>query len=340
MIIINEQENSTHLPAPHKRTRWTFAVAIILAVFFLYITIRKVNWTAFIQVISDGQYGFLPLFLLAGSINYFIRSQRWGILLTAETKIPSLRIFWATMIGYAGNAYLPARAGELLRSITLAKRSEISISYVLATALTERLIDVVTLVIVSTVSLFFIQSTPSVLRKASQLMAIISIAGLVFLFITPALDDRIENIINILPFRGNWKAKLRINIRQFLKGLIVLRKKQRYIYFIILTILIWFVDGLIAMGIAFMIQQELTLSQALLLLSGLGLASAIPSTPGYIGIYQFIAITVLPMFRYTPSEALAYIVVAQAMNYLIVSFWGILGVWRINHNEKDDGVNK
>ncbi len=71
------------------------------------------------------------------------------------------------------------------------------------------------------------------------------------------------------------------------------------------------------------------LHQALLLLIGLGLSSAIPSTPGYIGVYQFVAVAVFAISGYAPNQAIAYILVAQAVNMLLVLIWGLLGLWRL-----------
>jgi len=52
---------------------------------------------------------------------------------------------------------------------------------------------------------------------------------------------------------------------------------------------------------------------ALLLLTALGLGSALPSTPGYVGIYQFVAVTVLTPFGIGRDEALAFILVLQVL---------------------------
>ncbi|MCZ2097626.1 MAG: flippase-like domain-containing protein, partial [Anaerolineae bacterium] len=75
----------------------------------------------------------------------------------------------------------------------------------------------------------------------------------------------------------------------------------------------------------------LTLSapQALLLLAALGLSSAIPSTPGYVGIYQFVAVTVLVPFGLTQDEALVYIIAFQLVTYVGVTIWGAVGLWRL-----------
>ena len=67
---------------------------------------------------------------------------------------------------------------------------------------------------------------------------------------------------------------------------------------------------------------------AFLLIAGLGLGSALPSTPGYVGIYQFVTVTILTPFGFSRTDAIAYILVAQALGYAVIGFWGSLGFWR------------
>ena len=42
-------------------------------------------------------------------------------------------------------------------------------------------------------------------------------------------------------------------------------------------------------------------------LAALGLASAAPSTPGYVGIYQFVAVSVLAPFGFVREQALVFV---------------------------------
>jgi hypothetical protein len=86
----------------------------------------------------------------------------------------------------------------------------------------------------------------------------------------------------------------------------------------------------IALLVARGFQLELTVVQAVLLLAALGLSSAAPSTPGYIGIYQFVAVTVLAPFGYTQDQALVFILAFQALSYLLVLIFGLVGLWRLN----------
>ena len=95
---------------------------------------------------------------------------------------------------------------------------------------------------------------------------------------------------------------------------------------IVLTLVVWSSDALMAMMIASALGLSLSFVQALLLLSALGLSSAAPSTPGYLGIYQFVTVSVTAAFGYSPSAAVAYILAFQAVNYLIVTGAGLMGL--------------
>jgi len=41
-------------------------------------------------------------------------------------------------------------------------------------------------------------------------------------------------------------------------------------------------------------------------------------------------------FGFSRSDALAYILILQVMNYAVVTFWGLLGLWQLNRSGKSD----
>ena len=104
---------------------------------------------------------------------------------------------------------------------------------------------------------------------------------------------------------------------------------NRVLRFMALTTVIWLVDALTAIVVAMSFGFVLTLPQAAVLLAALGLASALPSTPGYLGIYQFVAVTVLKPFGLNQNQALVFILAFQAVIYIVVVLWGLLGLWRL-----------
>ncbi len=330
-------ENSDGQSKTGKSTRWFLIIAIPLAGLLLYLSLKGLDWVEFGRVISSGQYGFLGIAALLGSVNYFLRSQRWRVLLPKDKAVGAVTVFWATMIGYLGNAYLPARAGELLRSVALSKRTGISASYILATALVERIIDVVALVLIGAICLGTVQALPPIFQTGTTLIAVLALVGLIFLFLLPSLEPFIQSVIRRLIKNETWKVRIMGLLERFIQGFSVLRDLRRIALFLAYTVVIWLLDGLNVMIGVMIIQQTLSLPQALLLLVGFGLSSAIPSTPGYIGVYQFVAVTILVPFGFTQSQALAYALISQISNYIVVSFWGLIGLWQIKWKKAENG---
>src|SRR6185436_15077758 len=127
----------------------SFLFALFLAGLLLFLALRGVAWDEMARTIKHARLDFLVLAFLALSSSYFLRGLRWGVLLSAEKPVSSVTTLWATLVGILANNLLPARAGELMRSVLISRHTGLSVSYVLATALTERILDVVALVMIS-----------------------------------------------------------------------------------------------------------------------------------------------------------------------------------------------
>jgi uncharacterized protein (TIRG00374 family) len=322
-------------PVPPKPGRWFWLIlSLLITVILLYFSLRNLDWGTFWETISHGHYWFMWLVLPIVSFNYFLRAFRWSLLITSDRKIPLIVVFWANMVGYLGNAYLPARAGELLRSAFLGEKSGLGTSFVLATALVERFLDVITLVIVGSITLALQGNIPPTLMKAIEIMAVLGFAGLVIILILPFYEDRILREMERLPWPEKVHRFLNRQVRRFLLGAHSLQNGRRLAGFMMMTCLIWLIDVVgTTLGVR-IISQTLRLDQAFILLAALGLSSAIPSTPGYVGVYQFVALLVLVPFGFSQSEALAYILISQVLGYIVISFWGLIGLWQINRMKK------
>ena len=189
-----------------RRSLWLTLFTFGLAGLLLYLALRGVDWKAFLATLRQGRYYLLPLVFLFSSVNYFIRAMRWRVLLTAERPIRPLTVFWANMAGYLGNSFLPARAGELVRSLALGHKAGINASFVLATALTERLLDVIALVLISALALLALPGISSDLAPALQAMAFLGVAGLLVVLLAPHLSGFLQRLLGLLPVPSAWRA--------------------------------------------------------------------------------------------------------------------------------------
>jgi uncharacterized protein (TIRG00374 family) len=268
-------------------------------------------------------------------VSLFMRGVRWGVLLNGERKVSVWTMLWAVAIGYLGNLFLPARAGEVVRSVVLGRKTGVSISYVFATAITERVIDAVILVVAGAALLPTLTNLPDWLPQALRIMALLGALAILFLILAPYFESLIHKIINILPLPVAWKTKISDFTSQFLLGARAFVHPKQAIGFLLYSVVIWSLDTLSAVNTAHALHLSISIPQAFLFLVALGLASAIPSTPGYVGVYQFVAVTMLPLVGFSRSQALVYVLVVQIIGIIVNVILGIIGVWQLGIKRED-----
>ena len=315
------------------RNCWIQWFSIALAIFFLYLALKGIDWASFKVTLRTAQYGLLPIALAWSSLSYFIRALRWRVLLSAEKPISRLDAFWANMSGYLGNNILPARAGELIRAVYANRTTGLSLSFALASGLSERLLDVIVLILLGTISLSISNIASGILQRAIQIMATVAgIAVLVFLLL-PGISPLLTKMIGWIPLLTlDLKEKLSVFLEKFLIGLRSLLHPLRAATFSLYTVLIWLMDGLNVVLMGYLLHIPITLPQAFVLLAAMGLSSAIPSTPGYVGVYQLVAILVLVPFGLTREAAIAFMLVLQISGLIVILLWGNLAAWKISRN--------
>ena len=126
------------------------------------------------------------------------------------------------------------------------------------------------------------------------------------------------------------RARLASLIESFVGGLAGLRSWRRLRHFALYTVLIWSLDGVMAVVLGKAFGMDLIWTEGVLLVAILGLASALPSAPGYIGVWQFAAVTVLVPLDFSQAQALVYVTALQMCNYLILLIFGGWAVVELN----------
>ncbi len=303
---------------------WLVSVALGGALLFL--SLRGVDWNRVWSAIAGARWRWLAAAAATSCASLFLRALRWRILLNAQASLDIPAVFHANMAGYLGNNFLPARGGELVRTLLISVRSPLSRTYVLTTALAERLMDAIALVLWSSLILLQLHSKPRWMDDVSRTTAALAAAGALAVAVLPRAGGLLETVLRRLPLPAGLRARLLRLAEQILLGLRAFHSGRRFLAFGGATAAIWLLDALgVVLGVrAF--HFEVSLSVALLLLTGLGLGSALPSTPGYVGIYQFAGVTVLTPFGVSRDSALAYMLVMQALGYVVVLLLALPGV--------------
>ncbi len=305
-----------------------WAVALIFAAVLLYFSLRGIRWAGVWQILAHANIALLALSMATASVSLFLRGLRWRVLLRSGAPVAVSTAFWAICAGYLGNNFLPARAGEIIRSLMVSSASGLSKTFVLTTALGERMCDALSLVLISSVVLLSMPVKPGWFSHAATPFAVLGLFGAASIIVLPRAERVCQRCFNLIPVPQNIKAKLLGVMEQFLVGMRSFHDRNRLFTFIGLTAVIWTCDAVGVLVAMRALALRGTLPIALLLITGLGLGSALPSTPGYVGIYQFVAVSVLTPFGFSKTAAIAYILLAQALQYVLFTFWGAIGLMR------------
>lgn len=310
-------------PAPARARNWWSRIAgAVLAVVLLYFSLRGIEWRRVWGLILEAHWQYMLVAALLTAGTYFLRSLRWRVLLNASADFPVTTVFWATMAGYLGNNFLPARAGEFIRTLLISGRSSLSKTYVLTTALMERVSDAIVLVLCGSVILLGVDQKPAWMNDVSRSITIAATLGALTIAVLPYIDGLVRRILGRLPLPHALRDRLCELVEQIVLGLRAFHHVGRFLQFSVLTVLIWAGDAAgVVIGVH-VVGAHVSFTVALLLLVGLGLSSALPSTPGYVGIYQFVTVTVLGPFGIDRNSALAYIILSQASGYVLVLLLG------------------
>lgn len=304
-----------------------WSVCILVSAVLLYGALRGVDWRRVWALIAHADLRYIAAGMAISCWSYFLRSVRWRILLNAEGHLGVAAVFWANMAGYLGNSFLPARAGEVVRSVLIGAQSGLSKTYVLTTALCERMMDAVALVLWSAVALWGVNPKPVWMRGVSGGVTVAAVAGTIVVIILPHTGGVLAACLARIPMPEAIRGRLLSLTEQVLRGLLAFHNWKRLAGFTFLTVVIWVSDGFGTMIGARGLGLHITFPAAMLLLVGMGLGSALPSTPGYVGVYQFAAVTILPLFGVSRDGALAYSLVLQAIGYVVVLAFGLPGIY-------------
>jgi glycosyltransferase 2 family protein len=263
-------------------------ISLGLTLLIGYLIYRSVpNWGQAWKVMIQGH----PLFLLAGfsctMTHMILRAARWGVLLApVKRKIHFKNLFSLTLIKYVINV-IPPRAGEVVASVLLARKEEISAVSVVAASLLERLLDLLTVVVLFGFYLSFFgdlyapnsdrgRAIMRIIQAYSLKGFIVLCLALVFLF----LSLRHQKWVQWLP------ASVQRHLVPFLHGFHAIQQGKALVKVVFLSAAIWLV---ITCQLWFLMEAYLDhfpFIGALFITAITVVGVAIP-TPGGVGGFQF-----------------------------------------------------
>jgi uncharacterized protein (TIRG00374 family) len=304
---------------------WRGALGILLSVLLLAFTLRGVD---FGDVAHALRASSIPLFLLAtvvGTLIFPLRARRWKtILAPIDDQVAFAPLWRATAIGMMVNNVVPARAGEFARAFALTReRPSIPFSASFASLAVDRLFDafvVLTLMLLAMLDPAF----PRGERVAGQLVShwvgwgtIVATLFLAAVYLIVFFPQRIVTLYQAFARRVAPRLEERGKdvLLAFASGLGVLRSPRRFVAVLAWTVAHWLVNAL-AWWIACKAVGFAVPFSAMLVLQGLvAIGVAVPSSPGFFGVFEALGREGLGLYGVEPTLAVSW-----AIGYHLLSF--------------------
>ncbi|MCP5045283.1 MAG: flippase-like domain-containing protein [bacterium] len=322
MVSPDRDSRGTDAPeAPRHATvtpwylNWRFWFGIAVAALSIWYVARGIPIENVLEAM--GQADLVLLFVISVPcyvVAAWVRALRWRYLTNPVADIGRAPLFRAQAIGFLVNNILPLRIGEFVRSWYLARQQGVSATSILGTVVVERVIDVVSVLLIAAASLTWAgRGGDTLLARGTLLLlpaACVPVIGLVVIRVFPEQMITIARFV-ARPLPERIGATLESLLERFAEGLESLTLGSHLGWILWHTIVIWLVlstipllAGIYAFGLELGTPGE-TLMISWILLAAVGVAVAIPSTPGFFGTYQLAFNSVLERFGVTPAEALA-----------------------------------
>jgi len=269
-------------------------------------------------------------------LSLFLRTLRWKILLESRIKIDYKSLYKVIVAGYMFNNILPARLGEIARIYHLNLIKNVNKSFALGTVLSERITDVLALMIFLIIGFIYIPNdVVANLATNSETSITIIYTSVIFLLI-------LILIFILLIITGFWKYILAVLTKLFEKltfgkfnSLLLVESFTRGVFsiksydlfkIITLAIGLWAIEFSMFFFIALQFNMDIDNLFIAILFFGIlsNLAGIIPSTSGGWGPFELVGTITLTSFGVSSGVAMAFTILVHLILWLPISIIGIL----------------
>lgn len=317
--------------SPLIRQPW-FWLGIGLSLLCLWLAVRSVSLVELKDSLSSARYlWLLPAVLLILS-TVATPAQRWVVLLDQRERL--LDSFCAQGLGFLFTNILPLRLGEPARVLAMSRRCRLPVMQVAASAVVERLLDAATNVLILAALLPRLE-VPGIVRGAGLSLAALSLSGIAVLSLLVRFDHCSEARFLLRRFTLFPIEKLLARREELVTGFALLTRWRTALQVSFWSLTTWALVIASYWCVLRAFQPDGSVVEAAMMTVTLSFAVAVPSSPGFVGIFQFAGQQALMLpfgTKYDAASALAITLTAHMAYYVPTTALGLIGLWRLGES--------
>lgn len=306
-----------------------YSLTLIIAVALLLYVFRDIDLKVLITKLEEADFKYVYISIAMSLVSHFFRGYRWTLLMRPlGYKVNSFRAFLAVMVGYFANLLVP-RMGEVTRCAILKKTDNIPIPASLGNVISERILDLLILILVilaafliefSTLKDFLYAQLHSAYDSFNLKNFLIGTGLILLIFILGTfLIFQNKDFIRSL---GIYK-KIRPFAYDLLNGLKSIRKIENKFGFFFSTLMIWILYYAMSYIIVFSFPATSHLGLAaglsILMAGGLGMTAPVQ---GGIGTYHAFVSGVLMLYGISKEDGVLFATLLHTSQFLSIVFVG------------------
>jgi uncharacterized membrane protein YbhN (UPF0104 family) len=307
--------------------RWIFIViSVVVSAIFLVLALRDVPLGDVVAVIQQAEIGWVLLSFIGVAGTLITRAVRWRGLL--DNRMPLIQAFHILNITMLLNL-LPLRAGELARSL-LATRSGVPFVTAATSIVVERLIDVVTVVLMIALAVSRLPSVSPLVTQGATffgMMALVAFVGLVTFARFPQVAHRVLAWLEArIPLLVKLQAGKRVD--EVLDGLRPLTQPKRALHALVWTVIAWSISLLTFYAVerSLRIEDVDLFTGALLGVSLVSLSLAVPVSVASVGPFEGAVRVAGDTVGMTALEGAALGFLFHGVSVLGYAIFGVIGL--------------
>jgi len=315
------------MQTPFWKANW-FRVTLgtLVSVVFLVLAVKDVPLDEVAQAFARVNYLWILVGVLGMLLQSWLRAIRWSTLYYPMQKgLRVRRMFGIVLIGQMLNIVVPWRVGELTRIYLMGEVEKRSKTQTLATLGVEKIFDTLMLFLLLIIIPLFM-TLPAWLERPREgivlLTAILFVSAFALMLARNWVVKLLERVR--VPFNQKSLGEL---AHLALGSLDVLKRWDIHLWLQILSVAMWLIGIVVNFLVLLAMGLQLPWISAFLLMAVLMVGGIVPSSPGKVGVFQYLCILTLGLFGVDKSNGLTYGILLYLVAYGTPILGGILALW-------------
>jgi len=307
-------------------------LTLAAAVVFL---VRGVRWHDMTDTVRRAGFLLPSIVVAMNACMMSLRALRLRTLL--ERKLSFGSAFAALLTSSAINNITPFRGGNVARLWMLERASGVTKSAAIAITVVENLIEVVVLAAMGFAASWFVAGQRWATLATPAVFAL-AVALLVLLRFTAGRAVDVTYITPDQAVRVGWRQRLREFLLRTAPGFRALSQPGVPVRALLLSLVAWTCETVMIVLAARAMELQVSFPLAIVVLLGINLAMALPSTPASAGPFEGATVAVLMFAGVGKGQALAFALFYHAIQVLPVTVAGVATLllakrrhWRLSY---------